>query len=114
MDSQQLTKISKLIRIWILEMTHQAGSGHVTSSLSAVELMTSLMFGGQFTFDLENPNLLHNDKLLFSKGHAAPLLYALWAAAGALEPEELLTLRQLNSRLQGHPTMSFPFTLTPT
>lgn len=114
MDSQQLTKISKLIRTLILEMTHQAGSGHVTSSLSAVELMTSLMFGGQFTFDLENPNSPHNDKLLFSKGHAAPLLYALWAAAGSLEPEELLTLRQLNSRLQGHPTMSFPFTLAPT
>jgi transketolase len=114
MDSQQLTQLAKLIRIWILEMTHQAGSGHVTSSLSAVELMNSLMFGGQFTFDLEKPNSLHNDKLLFSKGHAAPLLYALWAAAGAIEPEELLTLRQLNSRLQGHPTMNFPFTLTPT
>lgn len=114
MDLQKIDSLSKLIRTWILESTHQAGSGHVTSSLSAVELMTTLLFSGQFRFDLENPSSLSNDKLLFSKGHAAPLLYALWTAAGAIEPEELLTLRQFGSRLQGHPTMDFPFTLAPT
>lgn len=114
MDFQKIATLSKLIRAWILESTHQAGSGHVTSSLSAVELMVALLFGGHFRFDLEDPNSVLNDKLLFSKGHAAPLLYALWTAAGALEPEELLSLRQFGSRLQGHPTMDFPYTLAPT
>ncbi|MFH1207842.1 MAG: transketolase [Patescibacteria group bacterium] len=105
-----LPAITKLLRYWILKSTTQAGSGHPTSSLSATDLMAGLMFGGTFQFDLKNPGNPGNDRLIFSKGHASPLFYALWAAAGAITEEELMTLRQFNSRLEGHPTMAFPFT----
>jgi len=69
-----------------------------------------LLFGGFFRFDIRNPQCENNDRLIFSKGHASPLFYALWAAAGAIEPSELLTIRQFTSRLEGHPSMHFPFT----
>lgn len=95
-------------------MTTQAGSGHLTSSLSAVELMSVLMFAGHFRYDIGYPANPHNDRLIFSKGHAAPLLYALWAAAGAIPKDELMTLRTFGSRLEGHPTMRFPHTEVPT
>lgn len=107
---QKLTTVVNLLRYWILKSTTQAGSGHPSSSLSAVELMAGLMFGGTFRFDIKNPGNPNNDRLIFSKGHAAPLFYALWAAAGAVTEQELMTLRQFNSRLEGHPTMTFPFT----
>lgn len=103
-------QLAKLIRYWCLTATTAAGSGHPTSSLSAVDLMAMLMFGGFFCFDLEHPEYPNNDRLIFSKGHASPLFYALWAAAGAIQKEELLTLRKFGSRLEGHPTMEFPFT----
>ncbi len=73
--------------------------------------MTALMFGGDFFhFDLQNPGNPRNDRLIFSKGHASPLFYSLWAAAGEVTEEELFTLRQFGSRLEGHPTMAFPYT----
>ncbi len=106
----ELKPVLTLIRYWILKSTTQAGSGHPSSSLSAVELMAGLMFGGTFRFDIKNPGNPNNDRLIFSKGHASPLFYALWAAAGAVTEQELMTLRQFNSRLEGHPTMAFPFT----
>lgn len=106
----QLKKLSQLIRYHILTSTTAAGSGHPTSSLSAVELMIVLMFGGFFRFDVDNPKNPNNDRLIFSKGHASPLFYALWSVTGAFPPEELLTLRKFNSRLEGHPTMAFPYT----
>ncbi len=105
-----LSEISQTIRHHILTMTTAAGSGHPTSSLSATDLMTGLMFGGFFKFDLKNPNNPNNDRLIFSKGHASPLFYALWAVAGGIKKEELNTLRKFNSRLEGHPTLKFPFT----
>lgn len=104
-----MRELAKLIRYYILTSTTQAGSGHPTSSLSAVELMVGLLFSGVFRFDTQNPSAPNNDRLIFSKGHAAPLLYALWAAAGKVPSEELLTLRKFGSRLEGHPTHSFPF-----
>lgn len=104
-----MRELAKLIRYFILTSTTQAGSGHPTSSLSAVELMVGLLFSGVFRFDTQNPSAPNNDRLIFSKGHAAPLLYALWAAAGKVPSEELLTLRKFGSRLEGHPTHSFPF-----
>lgn len=107
---EQLENIAKVIRAHILTATTKAGSGHPTSSLSAVELMVALFFGGFFSYDLEDIQCPQNDRLIFSKGHAAPLLYALYAAAGAIRPEELLTLRKFNSRLEGHPTPAFPYT----
>lgn len=105
-----LAALATLIRYYILVSTTTAGSGHTTSSLSAVELMTVLFFDGFYHYDLDNPANPNNDRVLFSKGHAAPLLYALYAAAGRLTEIELLKLRQLTSPLEGHPTMQFPYT----
>ena len=109
-----LQELTKLIRYYILLSTTEAGSGHPTSSLSAVELMTVLFFDGILKYDLKNPDNPLNDKILFSKGHASPLFYALFAAAGKVTEDELKTLRKFGSRLEGHPTLAFPYTLTPT
>jgi len=106
---ERLTKIAAWMRYYILQMTTQAGSGHPTSSLSAVELMAGLFFGGIFRYDLENPRHPNNDRLIFSKGHASPLFYTLWAAAGGLTEAELMTYRHFGSPLEGHPTVSFRF-----
>lgn len=109
MERSHLQQLARLIRYWIIRSTSTAGSGHPTSSLSATDLMTGLMFGGTFRFDADNPAHPNNDRLIFSKGHASPLLYALWAAAGQISEEELMTLRKFGSRLEGHPTMYFPY-----
>lgn len=109
-----LQELTKLIRYYILLSTTEAGSGHPSSSLSAVELMTVLFFGGILKYDLDDPESPLNDKIIFSKGHASPLFYALYAAAGKVSEEELKTLRKFTSRLEGHPTLEFPYTLTPT
>ncbi len=105
-----LQEISQTLRHHILTMTTAAGSGHPTSSLSATDLMAGLMFDGFFKYDVQNPNNPNNDRLIFSKGHASPLFYALWAVAGGIKTEELNTLRKFGSRLEGHPTLNFPFT----
>jgi transketolase len=104
-----LEGLAKLIRYYIIVMTEKAGSGHPTSSLSAVELATALMFGGFFLYDPDRPALPNNDRLVLSKGHASPLLYALWAAAGRVTEEELLRYRVFGSPLEGHPTPHFPY-----
>lgn len=110
MKQIQLEQLTTLIRHHILTSTTAAGSGHPSSSLSGVELMTALMFGGFFKADLSDTQNKNNDRLIFSKGHAAPLLYSLYAAAGKVSEKELLTLRQFTSRLEGHPTLAFPYT----
>jgi len=110
MELEKIQKIAKLIRYWILKSTTQAGSGHPTSSLSATDLMAVLMFGGTFRFNAKSPKYANNDRLIFSKGHAAPLFYALWAAAGELTTKDLMTLRKFKSKLEGHPTMEFKYT----
>lgn len=106
----QLHAVARQIRRWIVQSTHHAGSGHPTSSLSAVELMTALFFQGHFRFDVSNPDDPNNDRLIFSKGHASPLFYSLWAAAGAIRPEQLCSYREFGSELEGHPTSRFAFT----
>lgn len=111
---ENLAKISLRIRHDILVSTTAAGSGHPTSSLSAVELMTVLLFGGFFRFNPTKPSFPNNDRLLFSKGHASPLFYSLYAAAGLLTHKDLLGLRKFNSPLEGHPSKRFRFTETPT
>ncbi|QDV67484.1 Transketolase 2 [Rosistilla carotiformis] len=103
-------QIATQLRRWILQMTTDAGSGHATSSLSAVELMAELFFGAHFRFDVEHPTAPNNDRLIFSKGHASPLYYALWSAAGQVAPDRLENYRQFGSLLEGHPTSRFPFT----
>ena len=104
-----LENLSKLIRYFILISTTKAGSGHPSSSLSAVDLVSTLFFGGFFKFRVNDIKYINNDRLIFSKGHASPLLYSLWAAAGAIDEEEILTLRKFGSRLEGHPTPLFPY-----
>ena len=106
---EEIKKLATLIRYYILVSTTGAGSGHPTSSLSATELMASLLFGGIFRFDVDHPKHPNNDRLIFSKGHASPLFYALWAAAGKLTEAELLTYRKFGSPLEGHPTVTFPY-----
>ncbi|MFH1188441.1 MAG: transketolase [bacterium] len=105
-----LPSLAKILRKHILSATTHAGSGHPTSALSAVEIMTTLFWGGFFSFDTLDINNPYNDRLIFSKGHAAPLLYALYAVTGAIPKEELSTLRKFGSRLEGHPTSQFPYT----
>ncbi|MBI2593966.1 transketolase [Candidatus Daviesbacteria bacterium] len=114
MDEITLEKLAKLVRYYILTSTTEAGSGHPTSSLSATDLMVTLMFGGFFKADLDNPKNSNNDRLIFSKGHAAPLLYSLYGAAGKVSEKELKTLRKSGSKLEGHPTMEFKYTEVPT
>src|SRR5690242_14763510 len=86
----QLKKLAQLVRYYCLAMSTRAGSGHPTSSLSAVELMVGLMFGGFFHYDVEHPDNPNNDRLIFSKGHASPLFYSLWLAAGQVSEEEIM------------------------
>ncbi len=105
---ETLQKIATQMRYHILTMTTQAGSGHPTSSLSGVELMAGLLFGGFFRYDTNDPKHPNNDRLIFSKGHASPLFYSLWAAAGQLTEAELMTYRHFGSRLEGHPTPLLP------
>lgn len=104
-----LDRLAQLIRYWILTSTTAAGSGHPTSSLSAVELITTLLYGGVFRFDVRRPDYYNNDRLIFSKGHAAPLLYAAWAASGRYTEAQLKTLRKFGSIFEGHPTTRFPY-----
>ncbi|MFH1832590.1 MAG: transketolase [Candidatus Levyibacteriota bacterium] len=108
-DSSDLEKKAALIRKWSLIATSEAGSGHPTSCLSSADIAT-VMFDKFFTYDLKNPHNLNNDRFVLSKGHAAPLLYTLFALSGGLPLEELKTLRKFESRLEGHPTPRFPFT----
>jgi transketolase len=105
-----LENIAKLIRYYSLVSTTEAGSGHPTSSLSATDLMTGLLFGGTFKYDLDDPRHPNNDRLVFSKGHASPLFYALWAAAGKVTETEIMSLRKFGSPLEGHLTMAFSYT----
>lgn len=107
--TSQIEQISNLVRYWILYSTTQAGSGHPSSSLSAVELGVGLFFGGDFRYDIDNSRDINNDRFILSKGHASPLLYSLWLLAGVITPEEIQGLRQFDSVLEGHPSRRFIF-----
>ena len=96
---------AKSIRQDILKMTTEAGSGHPSSSLSAVEIVTALYFGGFLRHDPKNPHWPDRDRFILSKGHAAPVLYAALAQAGYFPHDEIMTLRKLGSPLEGHPNM---------
>ena len=109
MESVKLEKLTTLVRYFILTSTTAAGSGHPTTSLSATDIMTTLFFK-YLRADLDNPNNPANDRVIFSKGHASPLFYALYAAAGKITEAELLKLRTFASPLEGHPVPRFAFT----
>ncbi len=96
------------LRIDSIRCTTAAGSGHPTSAMSAADLM-SVLLTDHLRYDFDQPENPNNDSLIFSKGHACPLLYAAYKAVGAIEDAELLTLRKLGSRLEGHPTPDIPW-----
>jgi transketolase len=94
--------LAQQLRIDSIRCTTEAGSGHPTSSMSAADLMSVLLVK-YLRYDFSKPELANNDKLIFSKGHACPLLYSMYKAAGAIDERELLSLRKFGSRLEGHP-----------
>jgi transketolase len=96
---------ARTIRKEIITSTTAAGSGHPTSSLSGVEIAVALYFGGVLRYDPKNPAWPQRDRFILSKGHAAPLLYAVLAEAGYFPRDLLPTLRKLGSPLEGHPNM---------
>src|SRR5215470_9576057 len=100
--------VAHQLRVDSIRCTTQAGSGHPTSSMSAADLMAVLMTK-YLRYDFKKPEHPNNDRLIFSKGHACPLLYSFYKAAGAITDEELLSLRKLGSRLEGHPTPALPW-----
>ncbi len=100
---QQWTNLAQQLRVDSIRCSTNAGSGHPTSSLSAADLMSVLMIS-YLHYDFDNPKNPNNDHLIFSKGHASPLLYSMFKAAGAITDDEFMTYRKFGSRLEGHPT----------
>jgi transketolase len=101
----ELRAKAQTIREHIIRITTEAGSGHPTSSLSATEVLTALYFGGFMQYDSANPTDPKRDRFILSKGHACPVLYAAMAEAGFYSMDEVMTLRKLGSRFEGHPNM---------
>jgi len=99
--TQNLTDVAKELRRDIVKMVHAAGSGHPGGSLSMVEFITALYFD-KLNHDAKNPGMENRDRVILSKGHAAPGLYAALANAGYFPKEDLLSLRKFGSHLQGH------------
>lgn len=95
-------QLAQMLRVDSIRCTTEAGSGHPTSSMSAADLMAVLM-AKYLRYDFKNPMHPNNDHLIFSKGHAAPLLYSMFKAAGAISDKELMSLRKFGSPLEGHP-----------
>src|SRR6266540_4908336 len=103
-----LQTAARKLRIHSLRSTAEAGSGHPTSCLSTADLVAAIFFHAM-RFDPADPSQPGNDRFVLSKGHAAPVLYAALAEAGALPVEQLNTLRKLTSELEGHPTPRLPW-----
>jgi transketolase len=107
-DFDFIHELAQQLRIDGIRMSTAAGSGHPTSSMSAADLMAVLL-ARHFQYDYQNPTQANNDHLIFSKGHASPLLYAMFKAAGAISEAEMFTYRKFGSRLEGHPTPAIPW-----
>ena len=103
-----LKNLATRLRIESIRATTAAGSGHPTTCMSAADLVAALFFG-EMRYDPAHPQHEHADRFVLSKGHAAPLLYAAWSEAGLVPRDDLLTLRQFTSDLEGHPTPRLPF-----
>jgi transketolase len=97
-----IKELASQLRADSIRSTTEAGSGHPTSSMSAADIMAVLMTKF-LKYDFSKPEHPNNDRLIFSKGHACPLLYSMYKAAGAITDNELMTLRKFGSRLEGHP-----------
>jgi transketolase len=104
-NHNELENIARRLRRNIVTSTTRAGSGHPSTSLSMVELLTVLYFGGVLRYDPDNPRDPDRDRFILSKGHGAPGLYAVLAEAGFFPVDDLQTLRRLGSALEGHPNM---------
>jgi transketolase len=107
-DRASWAELAAQLRIDSIRSSSAAGSGHPTSSMSAADLLAVLV-AKYLHYDFDAPGDPRNDHLIFSKGHASPLLYAVYKAAGAISDAEMLTFRKAGSRMQGHPTPSLPW-----
>ena len=107
-EQKQWQEIGQQLRVEAVRVSGVAGSGHPTSSMSAADLM-AVLISKYLHYDFAEPENPANDHLIFSKGHASPLLYAIYKAVGAVTGEEMATYRQLGSRLEGHPTPDLPW-----
>jgi transketolase len=107
-DPSLWRELAQQLRVDAVRATAAAGSGHPSSAMSAADLMAVLL-ARRLRYDFDHPEDPANDHLIFSKGHASPLLYALYRAAGAITDEELMSYRRLDSRLEGHPTPRLPW-----
>lgn len=107
-DRASWSELAAQLRVDSIRSSSAAGSGHPTSSMSAADLLAVLMTK-YLHYDFDAPDDPRNDHLIFSKGHASPLLYAVYKAAGAISDEEMLTFRKAGSRIEGHPTPVLPW-----
>lgn len=103
---EELKTRAKSIRRKIIQITTEAGSGHPSSSMSAVEVVTALYFGGFLRHNKSNPRDPKRDRFILSKGHAVPVLYAALCEAGYYTQDQIMTLRKLGSPFEGHPNMA--------
>src|SRR5213593_4548900 len=108
MDAQQLRELGQQFRVDSVRCAAAAKSGHPSSGMSAADLM-SVLVANHYRYDFDNPKRAENDRLVFSKGHASTLLYAIFRAAGAITDEQLLQYRSFGSILEGHPTPLIPW-----
>ncbi|GGK10694.1 transketolase [Streptomyces camponoticapitis] len=108
MRSELLTELGQQLRVDSVRAADMAGSGHPTSSMSAADL-GAVLLANHLTYDFDRPDHPGNDRLIFSKGHASPLLYSMFLAAGAIDEAEFHTYRREGSRLEGHPTPRLPW-----
>jgi transketolase len=102
-STAELAHIARRLRVNIINMIAAANSGHPGGSLSAVDIITALYFGRVMRYDPKRPDWPDRDRFILSKGHGVPALYAALAEAGYFPASELMSLRQVNSRMQGHP-----------
>jgi transketolase len=102
MDRKQVQELGQQLRVDSVRAAAKAGSGHPTSSMSAADLMAVLLVG-HLHYEVGRPDNPNNDHLIFSKGHASPLLYSMFKAIGAISDDELLTFRRFGSPIEGHP-----------
>src|SRR5947207_14712618 len=107
-DLEFARELGQQLRVDSIRSSTAAASGHPTSSMSAADLM-AVLISRHFLYDWNDPEQPNNDHLVFSKGHASPLLYAIFKAVGVISDDELLTFRKFGSRLQGHPTPALPW-----
>ena len=104
MDIKELEKTAAQVRIGVIKAISAAGSGHPGGSLSAADIVTALYFD-EMNIDPKEPKMKGRDKFILSKGHAGPVQYSALALRGYYDPEDMMTLRKIGSKFQGHPDM---------